>query len=244
MGPAPDQKSLLIERIRATLSKVRGTEDVELNRDLTVADVRQLIRDVRALFKIVMKEAGVDDEAIRQMMTKFQDAGRRSPPWQAGSLTGHRRPQTGAEGNRQRRWLFDPNHKFYADEIVATMTEVKFYLQTLSMDGAPALPNQALRNESTILLGHLLQPGQFKDPITKEPARFQDFVTDRRAVESGHIVPLGRTVGGQRGRHSVPNSTLMLRDSNRIQADKTIPELMEMFERILKRAGYTVTPPR
>lgn len=123
------------------------------------------------------------------------------------------------------------------------LIEVKFYFQTLSMEGAPPLPNDSLAEVARVLLGHELRPGAFRGPITLLPVKFSDFVADRRAIESGHIIPLGRTDVGVRGRHTLENATLMLRDSNRIQADKTVAELMAFFRDVLERHGYEVKPP-
>ena len=64
---------------------------------------------------------------------------------------------------------------------------------------------------------------------------FAEFVRDRRYLESGHIDPHGRG-----GRHNYNNATLMLRDSNRQQADLTINECLENMARILRNHGYTV----
>jgi len=241
----PNAYQILVARILPVLQKIHGSDDASLQQCLTEEDVRSLISDVKALFWFTLSRAGVNDDVIRMMSTKFHDAGRRSPPWQAGSARGtFRRPQDGADGNRQRRWLFPTEHKFYAGEIVATLTEVRFYFQTLSMDGAPHLQGNELRDPAIPILGHPLEPGKFLDPISKLPVKFTDFVQDRRAVESGHIIPLGSELDGVRGRHNVQNATLMLRDSNRIQADMTVPELMQMFEGILRRHGYSVVPPR
>lgn len=231
--------------MRPILGKISRVDEASLEAATSLDDARTLMAATKALFRLHMAAHGVDPRIVTQMMTKFHDAGRRSPPWQPGSSKGiYRRPQDGPDGNRQRRWLFATDHKFYATEVVGTLVEVKYYFQTLSMEGAPPLPNEDLRDVAAVLLGHPLAPGAFLDPLLREPIRFGDFVDDRRSVESGHIVPLGRAVNGSRGRHDVANSTLMLRDSNRIQADKTIPELLNMFRRILDRHQAAPLPVR
>src|SRR5262249_46641843 len=62
-------------------------------------------------------EAGYDARKARGITTKFRDAGRRSPPWRPASARVPGRPQDGADGNRRNRWLFDEDHKFWADEL-------------------------------------------------------------------------------------------------------------------------------
>ena len=145
-------------------------------------------------------------------------------------------PQDGADGNRISRWLLPSDHEFYADERTATLAEVRYYLQTLSMEGAPPLPTEQLRRHFQAILGHELRPGAFLDPIQKAPVLFQEFVRSARYVESGHIVPLSRG-----GRHNYGNATLMLKESNRLQSDRTVQELLVLLTNILQNQGFTVT---
>jgi hypothetical protein len=205
----------------------------------TVEEARQLIKLWSALFRKLLLANDVEARQITRLTTKFRDAGRRSPPWQPGSETGNRRPQDGADGNRRNRWLFEKAHKFYAEEVTATLTEVRYFLQTLSMEGAPAIPGERLEMEFMTILGHPLKPGMFLDPIQKIPIEFQKFVANPLYVESGHYVPLGRG-----GRHTPDNATLMLRDSNRLQSDLTLDELLNIMDGILTRQGYYKTHSR
>jgi hypothetical protein len=203
----------------------------------TAEEASDLLTLWRNLFRNLLRVNGYEDHEIRSLTQKFFDAGRRSPPWQPGSETESRRPQDGADGNRRSRWLFDPDHKFYATEEVATLCEVRYYLQTLSMQGAPEIPRGRLENEFLTILGHPLKPGSFLDPIQKIPVEFQKFIDNPRYMESGHFIPLGRG-----GRHTPDNATLMLKESNRLQADLTIGELLEVMTEILRRHGYQVSP--
>lgn len=206
---------------------------------ITPQDARQLIRSWSALFRNLLFENNVDARQITRLTTKFRDAGRRSPPWQPGSETGNRRPQDGADGNRRNRWLFDNPHKFYADEVTATLTEIRYFMQTLSMNGAPSIPNGRLERDFLTILGHPLKPGMFLDPIQKVPVEFQKFIDSPRYLESGHYIPLGKG-----GKHTPDNATLMLRDSNRLQADLTVNELLDIMAGILKRQDYYKTHSR
>jgi len=199
----------------------------------TTEDARRLITLWSELFRKLLIANGVEARQVTRLTTKFRDAGRRSPPWQPGSETGNRRPQDGADGNRRSRWLFEKAHKFYADEITATLVEVRYCLQTLSMKGAPEIPDGRLETEFMTILGHPLKPGLFLDPIQKIPVEFQKFVDNPRYIESGHYIPLGKG-----GRHTPDNATLMLRDSNRLQADLSLDELLEIMAGILERQGY------
>ena len=198
-------------------------------------DAYVLLLKVRKLFMDFLIQSNIDERSVEAMLRKFNDAGRRSPPWQTCSETGHRRPQDGADGNRRNRWEFDPSHEFYATKSMGCLVEIRFVLQTLSMINAPELPTDDLKDSFIGVLGHKLEPGQFFDPLTKESPDFNRFVEDRRYLESGHIVPHARG-----GRHDYRNATLMLRDSNRQQADFTIDECVERMARIISNHGYRV----
>lgn len=198
-------------------------------------DAKELLMKARKLLKDFLIEQNCESRIIEAILRKFNDSGRRSPPWQQGNEDGHRRPQDGADGNRQNRWLFPEDHPYYATESMACLVELKFILQTFSMINIPNLPSNVLTNSFTGLLGHELISGQFLDPLTGDQIDFAEFVRDRRYLESGHIDPHGRG-----GRHNYNNATLMLRDSNRQQADLTINECLENMARILRNHGYTV----
>ena len=204
--------------------------------NITAEEARELVQAWHTFFTNLLISSGCDPRAVRAITTKFRDAGRRSPPWQPGSTRGHRRPQDGADGNRRNRWLFPAAHKFYADEVTATLAEVKYYLQTLSMEGAPAIPGGKLRTTYSAMLEHELRPGAFLDPIQKVPVYFQRFLADRRYVESGHFIPHGKG-----GPHDYRNATLMLKESNRLQADLSFSELLQLLKGILERNGYDVS---
>lgn len=204
--------------------------------NLAVEEVRRLIVMVTEIFSRTTIDAGFEKDPINKIITKFRDGGRRSPPWQPGSETGARRPQDGADGNRQSRWLFAPTHRYYADEITATMTEVRYFLQALSMSESPPLLDGSLDDPASVLLRHEFGPERFLDPIQVVPISLVAFADNRRYVEVGHIVPIGRG-----GKHNPENATLMLRESNRMQNDMTIPEFMTMIKGILERNGYSVT---
>ncbi len=228
----------IISRLETLGDKPRETLSKRIART-TVEDARVLIRLWSELFRKLLIENGIDKRQVTRLTTKFRDAGRRSPPWQPGSETGNRRPQDGADGNRRNRWLFDGKHKFYADEVTATLTETRYFMQTLSMQGAPSIPDGRLEMKFMTILGHPLKPGMFLDPIQKVPVKFQKFVANPRYLESGHYIPLGKG-----GKHTPDNSTLMLRDSNRLQADLTVNELLDIMAGILERQDYYKTHSR
>jgi hypothetical protein len=82
---------------------------------------------------------GYDARQVLRITTKMRDAGRRSPPWKPTSSRVPGRPQDGSDGNRIKRWLLAADHKFYADEINATLVEVKYYLQLLQYERPAAV---------------------------------------------------------------------------------------------------------
>jgi hypothetical protein len=126
----------------STLDELAGVIMTLAQREYLVSEdeVRVLITAISAYFRLFLTTAGYSDAQVRAIITKFRDAGRRSAPWRPASGRVPGRPQDGADGNRRARWLFQPEHKFYADEVSATLVEVKYFLQTLSMAGAPQMP--------------------------------------------------------------------------------------------------------
>jgi hypothetical protein len=179
-----------------------------------------------------MLEADHDERQITRITTKFRDSGRRSPPWKPTSSRVPGRPQDGADGNRISRWRLEEGHKFYASEIVATLVEVKYYLQALSMTGAPQLPPGTIQTAFLWLVEHPVEPGVYVDPIQRIPISIHAVVDDARLIQSGHLVPLNRG-----GRHEPSNAFLMLARSNQIQGDLTLEELLTLMREILSRHG-------
>ena len=198
-------------------------------RDLTIEDVRLLISTISNFFCDHLIAAGFDRRKVRAIATKLRDAGRRSPPWRPASGRVPGRPQDGADGNRRLRWLFNQDHKFYADEMNATLVEVRYYLQALSMKNAPPVPPNTIQDSFKWLTGHRIIPGEYLDPLQLEPIDLAEFLENPRYVESGHIVPLDRA-----GRHEPSNAFLSLARSNKLQGNLTIDELLELMTRIVE----------
>ncbi len=211
--------------------------DIETIKNLSVLkfemsdeQVRLLIRSVSSLFRTVMIAAGHEAREIKRVTTKFRDAGRRSAPWRPTSSRVPGRPQDGADGNRINRWLLPEEHKFYADEVTATFVEVKYYLQALSMEGAPELTDASLKESFSWLLEHPLEPGQYLDPIQLIPINLNKVVENARIIQSGHLVPLDRN-----GKHEPKNAFLMLYRSNQLQGNLKLIELLKLMEDIVNR---------
>lgn len=200
--------------------------------DCDVEDVRKAIKDAGRVFTNTLRGADYDDEKIAAIKTKFRDAGRRSAPWRPTSSRVPGRPLDGEDGNRINRWLLDTDHKFYADEIPATLVEVRYYLQLLSTENAPHVENDALDGHFDWLVEHPVKPGYYKDPITMEDLDFIEILDNPRMIQSGHLLPLDRG-----GRHEPTNTYLMTARSNAIQGNMTVDELMEYIEDILRKHG-------
>jgi hypothetical protein len=126
--------------------------------------------------------------------------------------------------------LLPADHKFYADEITATLTEVKYYLQALSMEGAPALPPGTIQHAFDWMLEHPVEPGAYQDPIQLIPIELHRIVDDARLIQSGHYVPLDRG-----GKHVPKNAFLMLARSNQLQGNLTVDELLELMRTVAAR---------
>lgn len=197
---------------------------------MTVVEARKLIGIVTALFRELMVNDGHDGRQLTRLTTKFRDAGRRSAPWRPTSSRVPGRPQDGSDGNRINRWLLPPDHKFYADEVTATLVEVRFFFQALSMDNAPDIQNNELQDSLLWLIGHRVEPGIYRDPIQIIPIDINDIVEDARIIQSGHLVPLDRG-----GRHEPNNAFLMLKTSNSLQGNLTLDELLNLMGQILAR---------
>jgi hypothetical protein len=198
--------------------------------EITVENVRLMISDIASVFTEALIGAGHDPRQILRVTTKFRDAGRRSPPWRPASSKVPGRPQDGADGNRRSRWLFDPDHKFYADEVTATLTEVKYYLEALSMNDAPELPPETIQDSFGWLVDHRVVPGAYLDPIQLIPVSLPSVLANAREIQSGHLVPLNRG-----GRHEPRNTFLMLARSNQLQGNLTVDELLRLMQQILQR---------
>ncbi len=217
----PKNMTPLIQELIVLAAKQTALNNVEAQR---------LVKKIKELFDSLMSDANYPERDVRRITTKFRDAGRRSAPWKPASSKVPGRPQDGSDGNRINRWLMDPTHKFYADEVTACLVEVKYYLQALSMNDAPELPDETLKDAFIWLVGHKIEPGTFRDPIQLEPVSISAILHDARLIQSGHIHPLDRD-----GRHEANNATLMLARSNQIQGNQTVEELFQLMNAILER---------
>ena len=221
--PRQSQNTLTktLERISQLASK---------GQKISVADVRILISDITKITKATLVSGGFPERDVTRLTTKLRDAGRRSPPWTPHSNKVPGRPQDGADGNRRLRWLFPTDHKFHAYEINATLVEVKYYLQVLSMTNAPALPENTIQDKFSWLVKHRIIPGEYKDPIQLVPIDLRSILTDLRMLHSGHLVPLDRG-----GRHEPKNTFLVLARSNQLQGNLTLNELLALMNQIVER---------
>ncbi len=200
---------------------------------LRTEEVNELYRASKRVFRYTLRSANFDERGTTALLTKFNDAGPRSAPTAAFSSVVPGRPQSGADGNRINRWLLPEGHKQYATEREARLVGTRFILQALSMQDAPEVPGNALRDDFMWLTGHIIEPGQYDDPVMKIPINFVEMFKDPRIVTSGHIVPLSHDGGF----HTIENTFLQLKKSNDLQGDNTVDELLEMMQGILMRHG-------
>jgi hypothetical protein len=204
-------------------------ECIQEEKNISEKNVRILIKLMRIFFRSHLLSAGYDKIKIDAIIRKFHDAGRRSPPWKANSERVPGRPQDGEDGNRRNRWLFPPEHKFYATEIDATLVEVKYFLQALSMQGITPLHSKSIQNSFSWLMEHSIEPGNYLDPIQLIPINFDQLINQPKTIHSGHLVPLDRG-----GRHIASNAFLMLDRSNQIQGNQTLDELIDWAHRLVQ----------
>jgi hypothetical protein len=200
-------------------------------KSLDEAAVRESIELCREIFRTTLRDAGFDKRKITALLTKFVDAGRRSAPWRPTSGRVPGRPQDGADGNRIKRWLLPSDHKFFASEIDATLVEIRYMLQAMSMGGFPSIRNKELLDSwSWLNNGRRVNQGDYLDPIQLIPIGFRDFFENPRQVTSGHIYPLDRG-----GKHVPDNTFLTLAISNNLQGRNTVEELLNMMWAIVYR---------
>jgi hypothetical protein len=197
---------------------------------ISIDEVRELMKLITSIFTELCLDYGYDARQILRVKTKLRDAGRRSPPWKPTSSRVPGRPQDGADGNRILRWKLEVSNKFYADEMTATLTEVKYYLQSLSMNNAPPLPENSIQTSFNWLLEHDVIPGYYLDPIQLIPISLKTIIEDARTIQSGHMYPLDRG-----GKHEPKNAFLMLARSNQLQGNLTVEELIKLMAEIVKR---------
>lgn len=193
-------------------------------------EVKALIKVSTFWFRESCIRAEFPEDKVKALTTKFRDAGRRSAPWKPASSKVPGRPQDGGDGNRISRWLMDPNHKYYANELDATLVEVKYMLQAMSMLGAPN-PIFPVGNLFTPwLVEHPVSPDEYRDPVQIIPISFNEVLNDPRTIQSGHLIPLDRG-----GKHHPDNTFLMIARSNQLQGNMKVAELLELMEQIVKR---------
>lgn len=215
-----------MERI---FSKIDSIAQKQFGMD--VKDARELIRLMSKVFRELLINAGHDERQVRRLTTKFRDAGRRSAPWKPTSSRVPGRPQDGSDGNRINRWLLPKEHKFYADEITATLSEIKYYCQALSMNGSPTCPENTLQQcFYPWLIEHPVEPGLYLDPIQLIPINLHEVVEDASIIQSGHLIPLDRD-----GKHEPKNVFLMLYRSNQLQGNLTLEELVALMDTIVQK---------
>lgn len=203
----------------------------ELGPSMAEADVDALMERTPQLFRALLREAGAYPESrITAVITKFRDAGRRSPPTAVASSRGPGRAKDAADGNRANRWQLPSQHRYYTDKRSAQLVEIRYYLQLLSMLDAPPLRSSRATTAFVWLLGHELRPGEYKDPIMLRDISFTRFLERPRRVTSGHLIPLARG-----GRHEPDNTFLMLSRANSLQGDLTFDEFLALIDDILTR---------
>lgn len=198
--------------------------------NITVTEANALMKLVMHLFTNALLGIDYTEQQIKPIRTKFRDAGRRSAPWRPTSSRIPGRPQDGSDGNRINRWLLPVEHKFYADETTATLVEIKYYLQALSMEGAPQIPVMFRNIFTPWLVEHYIEPSAYLDPIQLVHIKLEDFIANPRLIQSGHVHPLDRG-----GRHEPSNTFLMLSQSNQIQGNNTMLELLDILRNIVMR---------
>jgi len=199
-----------------------------LGYNASTTEVVELWRKLKTFVDGLWKAQGHSDAIVRAIHTKFNDAGRRSAPWRPTSSRVPGRPQDGKDGNRINRWLLPSDHKFYATEKDATLVQIKYYLQAISMLNAPVVESEDFQNSFLWLINHKVYPNEYLDPIQLIPIDINEFFSNPRNVTSGHHYPLDRG-----GKHVPSNAFLILHRSNVLQGNLTIDDLISIMSQIV-----------
>jgi hypothetical protein len=218
--------------VRSRIDEVAALVEVgEDPRSLAVDQAQGILKEVRAIYRAVMVDAGHDAKEVDNLAKKLNDAGRRSAPWRAFSKKVAGRPQDGNDGNRAKRWGLPLEHKYYADEVTATLVEIKYFLELLSMQNAPDTGSDDLTNAfMPWLVEHRVRPGAYIEPIQLIPIDLPEILHHRRRITSGHLVPLDRG-----GRHEPSNTFLIYSRSNQMQGNMTLDELLSVAQTLVRR---------
>ena len=201
----------------------------------TLEECRTLLICLRKVARQTILDIPFGDEYARNLLQKVSDITIRSAPTESYSSQVAGAPQSGVDGNRRNRWEHEDNHPFYASEIISILTYCRFLLQFFCITGAPDLPSELDCDglASLLLIGGGISSGTYTDPISLERVgSWNDLRTaeGRRNFELGHFIPFARG-----GRHTLENVFLQTIQSNRIQGNNTLQELIEWANSFLER---------
>ena len=190
---------------------------------------------LRKIARQTIVETHHGESYANNLLKKIYDITIRSAPTTTHSSEVAGLPQTGADGNRRNRWEYDEDHPYYASQQTSTLTYCRYLMQFFCIEGAPHLPSEldCGRLATLLLIEGGVAPGTYIDPISlEEVGSWNDLRTaaGRRNFELGHFIPFS-----QGGRHTLENVFLQTLQSNRIQGDNTLDELIEWAYLFLER---------
>ena len=193
----------------------------------TLEESRELYTCLRKVVRRTILDTPNGSEFANNLLKKVFDITIRSAPTESHSSEVAGGPQSGDDGNRRSRWEYEEDHPYYATETTSILTFCRFLLQFFCISGAPELPSElncdGLAN--LLLIEGGISPGTHTDPISLEQVgSWNELRTSegRRGFELGHFTPYARG-----GRHTLENAFLQTIQSNRIQGNNTLDELIE-----------------
>lgn len=218
-----------IQTINSILQNLQEGSQPELEQ------CRELYTGLRKVARRTILDTPAGEEYAAGLLTKVYDITIRSAPTESHSSEVAGLPQSGTDGNRRSRWEYEESHPYYATETTSILTFCRFLLQFFCISDAPELPSELDCDglASLLLIEDGISSGTYTDPISlAEVGSWNDLRTaeGRRGFELGHFIPYARG-----GRHTLENAFLQTNQSNRIQSNNTLEELLEWASSFLER---------
>jgi hypothetical protein len=180
----------------------------------------ELDRDLRRI-RAGLRQAGVSDPLLRSVETRALRTGRRQTgPWPT---------------NREARWRLDPAHPQYGSEADCKTILLRLLGMMLEFRNAPSV-DDATRETLEAYLGHPIQAGSYRDPLTLERLDYAELRLETESPEHGRSeFHLGHRNPQAIPRHVPGNVEWRSARSNLIQGDLTLREARQRFVELIAR---------
>ena len=187
-----------------------------------MTEIEELNHDIRAVRK-GLRAAGVPSNLIGGISTRATKSGRR---------------QTGEfRSNRDPRWKLKPNDPQYGTEEDSKIIELRLLGMMCEFVNAP-VPGDAAREILAKYIGHMPEPGTYRDALTKERLDYNDFLSEASNPAWGRSkFHIGHDDPSKTPKHTPENISWRTIRSNLIQGDMTLREsrtkFVELYRQVL-----------